>query len=258
MSLIELDGVTLRFGGLVAVNNVSFSVTEGEVFAIVGPNGAGKSTIFNLISRFYTPAEGDIRWQGNSILGLSPSEVPSLGIARTFQNIELFERLTVLDNMLIGRHRHVRSGMLADLLFTPFVRREEHRHREAVEEVIDFLDLQPYREKHVGGLPYGVRKVVELGRALATQPKLLLLDEPASGLSVEETQDLAFWIEDIKKQMGITILMVEHDMKLVGAVSDRVLALADGRPLAIGTPKEVMAHPDVIAAYLGKPQGAAA
>ena len=141
--------------------------------------------------------------------------------------------------MLIGRHRHVRSGMISDLLFTPFVRGEEYRHREAVEHVIDFLDLQPYRDKAVGGLPYGVRKVVELGRALATEPKLLLLDEPASGLSVEETQELAFWIEDIKKQMGITILMVEHDMKLVSAVSDRVLALANGRPLALGSPKEV-------------------
>lgn len=258
MSLIALDSVTLRFGGLVAVNSVSFAVEEGEVFAIVGPNGAGKSTIFNLISRFYTPAEGDIRWQGKSILGLSPSEVPSLGIARTFQNIELFERMSVLDNLLIGRHRHVRSSIVGDLLFTPFVRREEHRHREAVEHVIDFLDLQPYREKPVGGLPYGVRKVVELARALSTQPTLLLLDEPASGLSVEETQDLAFWIEDIKTQMGITILMVEHDMKLVSAVSDRVLALADGKPLALGSPTEVMAHQAVIAAYLGKPQGAAA
>lgn len=258
MSILALDGVTLRFGGLVAVNNVSFSVAEGEVFAIVGPNGAGKSTVFNLISRFYTPAEGDIRCRGKSILGLEPSEVPTLGIARTFQNIELFERLTVLDNMLIGRHRHVRSTMLSELFFTPFVRREEFRHREAVERVIEFLDLQPYRGKAVGGLPYGVRKVVELGRALATKPQLLLLDEPASGLSVEETQDLAFWIEDIKKQMGITIVMVEHDMKLVSAVSDRVLALADGRPLAIGAPKEVMSHPDVVSAYLGKPEGAAA
>jgi branched-chain amino acid transport system ATP-binding protein len=257
MSLLELDSVTLRFGGLVAVDDVSFSVTEGEVFAIVGPNGAGKSTIFNLISRFYTPVEGDIRWQNRGILGLAPHEVPALGIARTFQNIELFERLTVLDNLLIGRHHHVRSGMITDLLFTPSVRREEHRHREAVERVIDFLDLQPYREKAVGGLPYGIRKVVELARALSTEPKLLLLDEPASGLSVDETQDLSFWIEDIKTQMGITILMVEHDMKLVGAVSDRVLALADGRSLTIGTPKEVMAHPDVIAAYLGK-TGAAA
>jgi branched-chain amino acid transport system ATP-binding protein len=148
--------------------------------------------------------------------------------------------------------------MISDLLFTPFVRHEEYRHREAVERVIDFLDLQPYRGKAVGGLPYGVRKVVELGRALATERKLLLLDEPASGLSVEETQELAFWIEDIKKQMGITILMVEHDMKLVSAVSDRVLALANGRPLALGSPKEVMSHPDVVAAYLGQPQGAAA
>ena len=251
MSLLQLEAVTLRFGGVVAANNVSFAVTEGEVFSIVGPNGAGKSTIFNLISRFYTPAEGNILWKDKSTLGLKPHDICSLGIARTFQNIELFEHMTVLDNMLIGRHQHVRSSMISDLFFSPFTHREEHRHREVVEDVIDFLDLQPYRDKLVGGLPYGVRKVIELGRALATEPKMLLLDEPASGLTVEETQDLSFWIEDIKTQMGITVLMVEHDMKLVSAVSDRVMALADGHPIAIGGPKEVMSHPEVISAYLG-------
>jgi len=253
MSLIELQSVTLRFGGLTAVNNVSFAVEPGEVFALVGPNGAGKSTIFNMISRFYTPAAGDIRFAGKSILGLAASQVPQLGIARTFQNIELFERSTVLENLLVGRKRHVRSNFVSDLLFTPFVREEEKRHREAVEKVIDFLELQAYRDKFVAGLPYGVRKVVELARALSTEPKLLLLDEPASGLSVEETQDLTYWIEDIRKLMGITVLMVEHDMKLVAAVSDRVLALADGKMLALGTPKEVQSHPAVIAAYIGSP-----
>ena len=251
MSLLELDTVTLRFGGLTAVDAVSFAVEEGEVFALVGPNGAGKSTIFNLISRFYSPVSGVIRFQGRSILDLSPAEIPSLGIARTFQNIELFERSTVLQNLLVGRSRHVKSSFLSDLVFTPFVRREERRHREAVERVIDFLELQAYRDKHVAGLPYGVRKVVELARALAIEPKLLLLDEPASGLSVEETQDLIYWIEDIKKLMGITVLMVEHDMKLVAAVSDRVLALADGRALALGKPREVQSHPAVVKAYLG-------
>jgi branched-chain amino acid transport system ATP-binding protein len=255
---LELQAVTLKFGGVTAVNAVSFSVDAGEVFAIVGPNGAGKSTIFNLISRFYTPAGGDILFEGRSILGLPPHGVPSLGIARTFQNIELFDRQTVLQNLLAGRHRHVRSNAIADLLFTPFVWREERRHRKAVEHVIDFLDLQPYRDKYVGSLPYGIRKVVEIGRALATEPKLLLLDEPASGLAVEETRDLSFWIEDIKNQMGITILMVEHDMKLVSAVSGRVLAMANGRSLAQGTPKDVLSHPDVAAAYLGTPVEAAA
>ncbi|MEX0409379.1 ABC transporter ATP-binding protein [Aquibium sp. LZ166] len=251
MSLLELDNVTLRFGGVVAVNKVSFSVEEGEVFALVGPNGAGKSTIFNLISRIYDPAEGDIRFQGKSILSRQPHEIAALGIARTFQNIELFEQATVLQNLLVGRHRHRRSNFMTELLFTPFVRQEERRHREAVEKVIDFLDLQAYREKYIAGLPYGVRKVVEMGRALALEPKLLLLDEPASGLSVEETQDVAYWVEDIKKQMGITVLMVEHDMHLVSAVSDRVLALADGQMLSIGSAHEVQNDPKVIEAYIG-------
>ena len=251
MSLLEIDNVTLRFGGVVAVNQVSFSVEEGEVFALVGPNGAGKSTIFNLISRFYDPAEGDIRFEGKSILSRPAHEIASLGIARTFQNIELFDQATVLQNLLVGRHRHRRSNLVSELLFLPSVRDEEHRHREAVERVIEFLDLQAYREKYIAGLPYGVRKVVEMGRALAIEPKLLLLDEPASGLSTEETQDVAFWVEDIKKQMGITVLMVEHDMHLVSAVSDRVLALADGKMLSLGKPHEVQSDPRVIEAYIG-------
>ena len=251
MSLLTLENVTLRFGGLVAVNNVSFHVGEGEVFSLVGPNGAGKSTIFNLISRFYDPAEGDIRFKDKSILKMQSDQVPSLGIARTFQNIELFEQSTVLQNLLVGRHRHRKSGLVSELFFAPKVRDEERRHREVVEEVIDFLELQAYRDKYIAGLPYGVRKVVELARALASEPKILLLDEPASGLFVEETQDMIYWVEDIKKQMGITVLMVEHDMNLVAAVSDRVLALADGKELAIGSASEVQSHPAVIEAYLG-------
>ncbi|NMG39167.1 ATP-binding cassette domain-containing protein [Chelativorans sp. ZYF759] len=251
MSLLEFDNVTLRFGGVVAVNQVSFNVEEGEVFALVGPNGAGKSTVFNLISRIYDPAEGDIRFDGKSILGMKPYDMARLGIARTFQNIELFEHATVMHNLLVGRHRHRKSNFLTELLFTPFVRSEERRHREAIEKVIDFLDLQVYRDKYIAGLPYGVRKIVEMGRALAIEPRLLLLDEPASGLSVEETQDVAFWVEDIKKQMGITVIMVEHDMHLVSAVSDRVLALADGKTLSLGTPQEVQSDPRVIEAYIG-------
>ncbi|MEM7299897.1 MAG: ABC transporter ATP-binding protein [Pseudomonadota bacterium] len=251
MSLLEIKDATLRFGGVVAVDNVSMDVTEGEVFALVGPNGAGKSTLFNLISRFYDPAEGSITFDGQDLLTLSPHGIPTLGIARTFQNIELFDQATVLQNLLVGRHRHRKSNLISELFFTPSVRDEEHRHREVVERVIDFLDLQAYRDKRIAGLPYGVRKVVEMGRALATEPKLLLLDEPASGLSVEETQDVAFWIEDIKNQMGITVLMVEHDMHLVASVSDRVMALADGKTLALGTPQEVQNHPAVIEAYIG-------
>jgi branched-chain amino acid transport system ATP-binding protein len=251
MSLLEIDNVTLRFGGVIAVNQVSFSVEEGEVFALVGPNGAGKSTVFNLISRIYDPVEGDIRFDGESLLKHPAHDIAKLGIARTFQNIELFEQATVLQNLLVGRHRHRRSNFVTEILFTPSVREEERRHRAAVEKVIDFLDLQAYRDKYIAGLPYGVRKVVEMGRALAIEPRLLLLDEPASGLSVEETQDVAFWIEDIKKQMGITVLMVEHDMHLVSAVSDRVLALADGKMLSIGTAQEVQSDPKVIEAYIG-------
>ncbi len=251
MSLLELDNVTLRFGGLTAVSEVSFAVEEGEVFALVGPNGAGKSTIFNLISRIYDPAEGDIRFDGRTILDKKAHDIARLGIARTFQNIELFDQATVMQNLLVGRHRHRKSNMWTELAFTPFVRGEERRHREAIEKVIDFLDLQAYRDKYIAGLPYGVRKVVEMGRALAIEPRLLLLDEPASGLSVEETQDVAFWVEDIKKQMGITVLMVEHDMHLVASVSDRVLALADGKMLAMGTPHEVQNHPKVVEAYIG-------
>ncbi|MFN3548082.1 MAG: ABC transporter ATP-binding protein [Mesorhizobium sp.] len=251
MSLLEIDNVTLRFGGVIAVNQVSFSVEEGEVFALVGPNGAGKSTVFNLISRIYDPVEGDIRFAGESLLRHPPHDIAKLGIARTFQNIELFEQATVLQNLLVGRHRHRKSNFITEILFTPSVREEERRHRAAVEKVIDFLDLQAYRDKYIAGLPYGVRKVVEMGRALAIEPRLLLLDEPASGLSVEETQDVAFWIEDIKKQMGVTVLMVEHDMHLVSAVSDRVLALADGKVLSLGTAQEVQNDPKVIEAYIG-------
>ncbi len=258
MSLLEFDHVTLKFGGVIAVNDVSFEVEEGEVFALVGPNGAGKSTVFNLISRFYDPFAGNIRFDGEDLLSHPPHDIAKLGIARTFQNIELFEQATVLQNLLVGRHRHRHSNVLTEILFTPFVRKEEKRHREAVEKVIDFLDLQAHRDQFISGLPYGVRKVVEMGRALAIEPRLLLLDEPASGLSVEETQDVAFWIEDIKTQMGITVLMVEHDMHLVSSVSDRVLALADGKTLALGTPSEVQTHPAVIEAYIGSSEEDAA
>ena len=258
MSLLEVRQVSVRFGGVTALRRVSFSVEEGEVFAIVGPNGAGKSTLFNLISRFCEPAEGEVRFEGESILGRPASGIAALGIARTFQNIELFELSTVLENLLIGRHVRRRAGIVSQIVFAPSVRREEVAHRAAVERVIDFLDLQPYREQRIAGLPYGVRKVVEVGRALAIEPRLLLMDEPASGLSPEETRDMRFWIDDIRRRMGVTVLMVEHDMGLVTAVSDRVLVLADGHAVTLGTPAEVKSHPKVIEAYLGADAGKSA
>lgn len=258
MSLLEVRDLAVSFGGVRAVDGVSFDVEAGEVFAIIGPNGAGKSTIFNLISRFYQPTSGTIRFDGREITGLRPDQIAPLGIARTFQNIELFEHSTVLHNLLVGRHSRRRTTWIEDLFHVGRARDEELRHREAAEKAIDFLDLQPYRDKMIAGLPYGVRKVVEIARALASGPRLLLLDEPASGLSVEETQDVAFWIEDMKREMGLTVLMVEHDMGLVSAVSDRVLALANGRMLSMGTSAEVQNDPAVIEAYLGVDDGEAA
>jgi branched-chain amino acid transport system ATP-binding protein len=249
--MLRAEGLQVRFGGVLAVNNVSFDVRRGEVFTLIGPNGAGKTTVFNLISRIYTPTAGSLHFEGRALASVPPHQVAALGIARTFQNIELFEHATVLQNLLIGRHiRHPRR-LWAELLFLPAVREAERATRRKVEEVIDFLDLQKYRDTMVAGLPYGVRKVVELARALATDPQLLLLDEPSSGLNVEETSDMAFWIQDIQADLGITVLMVEHDMSLVSRVSDRVLAMNQGEVLALGTPAEVQAHPGVIEAYLG-------
>jgi branched-chain amino acid transport system ATP-binding protein len=251
MTFFAVDALSMEFGGIRAVDCVSFTVEPGEVFTIIGPNGAGKTTIFNLVSRIYDPTDGRLIFLDEDITPLPPHKIAERGIARTFQNIELFEHATVLQNLLLGRHVHKRTRFIEELLFLPKVRRLELEHREAVERVIDFLDLQPHRDNLIVNLPYGVRKVVELARALCTAPKLLLLDEPSSGLNVEETDDMAFWIQDIKELLGITVLMVEHDMRLVSAVSDRVLALDYGRPIAIGTAGEVQADPEVIRAYIG-------
>ncbi|MCA3129887.1 MAG: ABC transporter ATP-binding protein [Betaproteobacteria bacterium] len=255
-ALLEVEALEMRFGGVRAVAGVSFSVEQGEVFTLIGPNGAGKTTVFNLISRLYTPTAGAIRFEGRDLLGVPAHRVARLGVARTFQNIELFEHASVLHNLLIGRHVHRRTALWQEMLFTPAVRRAERAFRERVERVIDLLELQHHRDSLVAGLPYGVRKVVELGRALAVGPKLLLLDEPSSGLNVEETGDMAFWIQDIRDDLGITVLMVEHDMSLVSRVSDRVLAMNQGEVLAQGTPAQVQSHQAVIEAYLGAPAAA--
>jgi branched-chain amino acid transport system ATP-binding protein len=250
-AILVVEHLGKSFGGVRAVDDVSFAVRKGEVYTIIGPNGAGKTTIFNLVSLLFPATSGRILWQGEDLSRLAPDRVAQRGIGRTFQNIELFEHATVLQNLLIGRHCRARTSLFAELLFLPSVRRREVEHRRRVEQVIDFLDLQVYRDNMVGGLPYGVRKVVELGRALCSEPQLLLLDEPSSGLNVEETDDMAFWIQDIRKELGITVLMIEHDMSLVSRVSDRVLAVNQGRVLAEGSPAQVQAHPDVISAYLG-------
>jgi branched-chain amino acid transport system ATP-binding protein len=251
VSVFSVSNLSLRFGGVQAIGNVSFSVEQGEVFAIIGPNGAGKTSILNVITRVFDPTQGRVEFEGQDITALPRHKVVHSGIGRTFQNIELFEGGTVLDNLLLGRHRFPHGSFAAQWLWTPAVRAAEAASRDQVEDVIQLLDLMPYRNSPVAGLPYGVRKVVELARALATQPRLLLLDEPASGLNPEETRELAFWIDDIQKDLGITVIMVEHDMSLVSEAADRVLCMNMGQVLALGTPAEVQSDPAVIAAYLG-------
>ncbi|MBM4205265.1 MAG: ABC transporter ATP-binding protein [Gammaproteobacteria bacterium] len=251
MSLLTAEHLTVNFGGVKAVDDVSFGVEPGEVFSVIGQNGAGKTTVFNLISRFYDLDQGTLCLEGQDFSRVPTWRIAELGIARTFQNIELFEHETVLQNLLIGCHVHRRSNLLSDLLFLPSVRKQELEFRKTAEDVIDLLELTAWRDQVIANLPYGVRKLVEVGRALCIRPRLLLLDEPSSGLNPEETEDLSFWLEDINEELGITIVMVEHDMNLVAHVSDRVMAMANGQVLTIGTPAEVQSHPEVVRAYLG-------
>ncbi len=250
-----IDQLTISFGGLRAVDKVSFNVKPGTIFSIIGPNGAGKTTIFNCVSGLYKPDEGAIIFKGEEITGLKPHKVAQKGIARTFQNIELFSRMTVMENLMLGRHIHMKTGIWSGATFYrrgSKAAKEEIEHRARVEKIIDLLDLQSARNQFVGALPYGTQKLVELGRALALEPELLLLDEPSAGMNSEEKQDLIFWIKDIQDELGVTILLIEHDMKMVMDISDRVLAINFGKPITEDIPDGVQKHPEVLKAYLGE------
>ncbi|MGY1618546.1 ABC transporter ATP-binding protein [Geodermatophilus sp. SYSU D00691] len=250
--VLEVSDVTLKFKGVTAVNGVSFTVGPQELFAVIGPNGAGKTSIFNVLSGVYRPQEGRVRFLGEDVLGLRPHTIAARGLARTFQNIELFENLTVIDNLMLGRAHTVRYGMLAAAGWLGPARKSEIADRAAVEEIVDFLELASYRAFPVGLLPYGVQKRVELGRALAMGPRLLLLDEPVAGMNLEETEDTARFILDIRDELKIPMIMVEHDMGLVMDLADRVMVVDFGVPITTGTPPEVQRNPDVIRAYLGE------
>jgi branched-chain amino acid transport system ATP-binding protein len=250
-TLLELDSVSLRFGGVSAISDLSFSVNEGELFAIIGPNGAGKTSIFNVISQVYRPQAGDIRWKGESLMGMRPDRVAALGIARTFQNIELFPQMTVIDNLLTGRHLRMKASFLADAIWWGPAKREEMENRRIVEDIIELLEIEQWRKHPVALLPYGFQKRVELGRALAMEPEMLLLDEPVAGMNLEETEDMARYILEVQRELGIAIVLVEHDMGLVMDIADRVMVLDFGERIAMGTPSEVQEDDAVIAAYLG-------
>jgi branched-chain amino acid transport system ATP-binding protein len=250
--LLEVEDVVLRFGGVTALDGVSFDVRHGELFAIIGPNGAGKTSIFNCLNSVYRPTSGHIRFTGVDLAGVSPAGTAKLGVGRTFQNLGLFVNLTLVDNLMLGRHHLMHSGFVAGMLWWGRAKREELANRERVERIVELLELSPYRHAPVGMLPYGIQKRIELGRALAMEPRLLLLDEPVAGMNLEETRDMARYLLEIRNELDMAMILVEHDMHLVMDLADRVLALDFGMPIAIGTPAEVQGNQAVIDAYLGK------
>jgi branched-chain amino acid transport system ATP-binding protein len=251
MAELEVENLKLRFGGLTVLNGVSFAIETGEIFALIGPNGAGKTSVFNCISGLYR-GEGRILFRGGSIGGLAPHAIARLGVARTFQHGELFAHMTVLENLMAGRHTRIKTNPLAEMLFLPSVRREEVKHREAVERIIDFVELERYRHAPVSGLPFGIQKIVGFARALALEPAILLLDEPSAGLNRDEREDLARFILRIKHDLGIAMIWIEHDMQMVADLADRLHVLNYGSTLASGTPGDVLRNPEVVAAYLGR------
>jgi branched-chain amino acid transport system ATP-binding protein len=250
-AVLRLDNLHLSFGGVTAIEGLSCDVRQGEVFGIIGPNGAGKTSTINCISGFYRVQKGDIYFQGRRISGLRPDKIACLGISRTFQNIQLYTGLTVVENLMAARHFHFKYGWVEGALYLGRAHREEMEHRAVVEQVIDFLELQRYRNSVVAALPYGIRKRIDLGRSLAQEPQLLLLDEPMAGMNAEEKEDMCRFILDVREEKGITVILIEHDMAVVMDITDRIMTLDFGRKIAEGTPDDIKHNPAVIKAYLG-------